>query len=298
MNVKQKSYLSLNLAVFLFGFTGILGHLIDLSALALVWWRALITWIGLIPILIYFKEFSLPKKKNFKIFFIIGILVAIHWICFYGSIKLSNSSVAMICLAFIPIFTAISETLLNKKAWNKIDLIVGLAIIPGMVLIVQNISTQYKIGFAVGILAAIFSAIFATLNKKHIHEASPMVITWIELFSVWVFISFIMPIYYSYESGIKFWPSASDWFYLLILAILCTIIAFVLTVKSLQHLSAFSAMLCFNLEPVYGIVFAAIFLHDYEHLNSSFYIGVVLIVCTLIIYPYISKSKLVNQPIN
>ena len=291
MDIKQKSYLSLHFAVFLFGFTGILGAVIDLPAITLVWWRALITWIGLIPILYLTKELKLPSRKDFLTFFFIGILVAIHWICFYGAIKLSNSSVAMICLATIPVFTTICETLINKNKWNRSDIFIGIAIIPGMLLIVQNISIQFQLGFLVGIIASIFSAIFATLNKKHITKGTSMQITWIELFSVWCFISLFLPFYHYYNPTVAFLPSGDDWIYLILLSVFCTIVAFVLVVKSLQHLSAFSAMLCFNLEPVYGILFAAIFLQDYKNLNVSFYLGVIVIVSTVIYYPFYNKSK-------
>ena len=109
MKSETKSYFYVHFAVFLFGFTGILGQLIELPAIILVWWRALLTWVLLIPYMLYSGAFSHFDKQNFKIFSRIGILVALHWICFYGSIKLANASVAMICLATIPVLTAFFE---------------------------------------------------------------------------------------------------------------------------------------------------------------------------------------------
>lgn len=297
MNIKQQSYLYLHIAVFLFGFTGILGALIELPAVTLVWWRALITWIGLVPLLYFMKEHIHFESKNFKRFFYIGGIVAIHWICFYGSIKLSNSSVAMICLSTIPVFTSIFDSLINKKSFNKNDILTGIAIIPGMWLIIQNISTQFQLGFVVGIAAAIFSALFTNYNKKYINDASSYQITAIELFSVWCFISVILPFYYYFnDNRDPFVPNYNDWIYLIILAVICTIVAFILMVKSLHHLSPFAAMLCFNLEPVYGILCSALILHEYKQLNTNFYIGVILILATILLHPILTnrKSNLAN----
>ncbi|MBK7466187.1 MAG: DMT family transporter [Saprospiraceae bacterium] len=210
MDIKQKSYLSLHFAVFLFGFTGILGAVIDLPAITLVWWRALITWIGLIPILYLTKELKLPRRKDFLTFFFIGILVAIHWICFYGAIKLSNSSVAMICLATIPVFTTICETLINKNKWNRSDIFHRHSDYSWNVAHCSEYFDSISTRFLVGIIASIFSAIFATLNKKHITKGTSMQITWIELFSVWCFISLFLPFYHYYNPTVAFLPSGDD----------------------------------------------------------------------------------------
>ena len=198
---EKKSYFYVHFAVFLFGFTGILGQLIELPAITLVWWRALLTWLLLIPYMLYNGAFRQFNKGNFIIFGRIGILVALHWICFYGSIKLANASVAMICLATIPVLTAFFEAWTSRKAIMWKDALIGLLTIPGILMINQSIPDNFRLGFFVGLLAAALSALFASYNKKHITKADPILITWIELLSVWLFISFILPGFYWFKRG-------------------------------------------------------------------------------------------------
>jgi drug/metabolite transporter (DMT)-like permease len=290
MDRLKKSLINLHFAVFLFGFTGILGKLILLPAIVLVWWRALITWVLMLPVMFQKNGFREIDRRSFKIFMLIGGLVGLHWICFYGSIKLSNSSVGMICLAFIPIFTAFFESLFNKKPLEWLDVITGIFCIPGMWMILQNLDLSFRIGFFVGILSSLFSACFATLNKKFIHHNNPFNITWIELFSVWVLITIMLPFLFLNNSSLQFIPKGMDWIYLIILAFMCTYIAYVLAIRSLKNLSAFTAMLSFNMEPVYGILIAIVLLKEHQQLNAMFYLGVFIIMTSVFLHPLIVKK--------
>lgn len=294
MDSLKKSFIFLHIAVFLFGFTGILGKLIVLPALILVWWRSLITWVLMLPRMFGENGFKAIDQKSFTIFMKIGVLVALHWLCFYGSIKLANSSIAMICLAFIPIFTAFFDAIINKRSLQWLDIFTGLFCLPGMWMILQNIEISFQIGFFVGILSSLLSAWFATLNKKYIHQNNPMNITWIELFSVWVFLSLLLPVLFAFEPDLKFLPDPMDWVYLMILCIACTYVAYVLAIRSLKNLSAFTAMLTFNLEPVYGIIAAIVILKEHKQLNSMFYAGVLIIMISVFLHPLLQK-KFRNQ---
>jgi len=291
MNSMVRSYFYVHLAVFLFGFTGVLGFVIDLPAVTLVWWRALLTWVIMLPWMYHHKMFATLNFHNLKIFGGIGIIVALHWICFYGSIKLANASIAMICLSTISVMTAFMEAWLHRRPIMWKDAVIGLAIIPGILLINGNISGEYRIGLLVGMLAAAFSALFATLNKKYIVNSEPMVITWIELLSVWIFISFILPFFYWGQSDIKFLPNRSDWFYLVILSLVCTVIPYALALKAMKKLSAFSAMLAFNMETVYGIILSIVILKEHKELTFWFYVGVFLILSSVFLHPLISNYK-------
>ena len=291
MNIVLRSYIYLHIAVFLFGFTGILGYVIDLPAITLVWWRSLLTWLMLLPYMFYTNGFKHITKCSFAIFAGIGCIVALHWISFYGSIKLANSSVAMICLATISVMTVFCDAWFNKKSILWKDALIGIAIIPGILLIIQNISTQYKLGFIVGLIAAAFSAIFATLNKKFVQSLHSISITWIELFAVWAFITLMLPFYYNINPEAKFLPNNSDLFYLIILSLFCTVISYVLVLKSLHHISAFSAMLTFNLETIYGIILSIVILHEHRQMNAWFYLGVLLILLSVFLHPYLNNAR-------
>lgn len=287
-NIKR-AYIELHIAVLLYGFTAILGDLIQLSAVIIVWWRVLITCISLL----YFVKFgstlkSIPRNKVFK-FLGIGVLVALHWITFYGAIKLSNASVALICFASTSLFTSFLEPAILGRAVEKLQVIMGLMIIPGMWLIVNTVDTSMMNGIYVGLLSALLAAIFSTLNKRLIEDADSYSITFLELGSAWIFISILIPVLLSSGSDLQFWPKGSDWVYLIILALLCTTLAYILSLRALKHVSAFVANLTINLEPVYGILLAIFLLNDHKELSPRFYLGVILISAIVFSYPVLKK---------
>lgn len=291
---KTRSLIYLHGAVILFGFTAILGNLINLSALMLVWWRVVITCISLFFILKWRKvQFKFTRETNFTLIGI-GFIVGLHWLCFYGSVKLANASVSLICMATTSFFTSFLEPIIMKGKVQKIEMIIGIAIVPMMALIVSDLNAAYIWGVVVGLLSAFLAALFNIFNKKHLDKASPLAMTFMELIGVFILMSIIIPFYQLSSGSFDFLPKdGMSWVYLLVLALLCTSFAWVISLLALKHLSAFESTLVVNLEPVYGIVFAAVLLKEYEQLNMSFYIGAVLILCSVILYPML-KNKLVN----
>ncbi|NOT36955.1 MAG: DMT family transporter [Saprospiraceae bacterium] len=291
MNSNAKSYLYLHLAVFLFGFTGILGQVISVSAGVLILYRCLLSSLIMIPLLIYFKSLSGFDKKSYLQFSGIGIILGLHWLCFYGSIKLSNASVAMICLSTISVMTVFFEALFNKRKINRQDLLIGFLVIPGILLIHQSLKSDFKLGFWVGILCSVFSAIVASLNKKYINSGNSIAISWIEITIVALLFSVSIPVLSAFGYLEFIQPSQSDWIYLLILSLFCTVIPLTLSVKSMRQLSAFSAMLVFNLETVYGIILSMVILKEYKDLNWMFYLGVIIILTSVFAHPFLRKVQ-------
>jgi drug/metabolite transporter (DMT)-like permease len=291
MNDVKRAYVELHIAVFLFGFTAILGSLIDLSALVMVWWRVLITSISLLFMVRVLKLFRHLPLKAILQFAGIGVLVAIHWLAFYGAIKLSNASITLVCMATTSFFTAFLEPLImkHKVRWYEIGL--GVLIIPGMALIVNSTEASMNMGIIVGLIAAFMAALFATFNKRLVGKSDEMSITFIELGSAWLFLSIVIPIYMSIsEEHVQFWPvSLMDWVYLIILALLCTTLAYVLALRALRHLSAFAANLTVNLEPVYGIALAWVMLNEHKELSTGFYWGVLIILVSVFSYPLLKR---------
>lgn len=161
-----KAYIQIHIAVFLYGFTAILGDLISLPAVMIVWWRVLITSISLLFFIKFGRTLLTLSLKDIATYAWIGVLIALHWVCFYGSVKLANASVALICMSTTALFTAFLEPVLTKAKLNLLDISVGIFIIPGMWLIVSGTDTSMHTGIAVGLLAAFFISIFAILNKK------------------------------------------------------------------------------------------------------------------------------------
>ncbi|MFT6809175.1 MAG: drug/metabolite transporter (DMT)-like permease [Saprospiraceae bacterium] len=292
----QRSYLFLHISVFLWGFTAILGAWIDLSAPILVWWRVAITTMVMLLIPGMLKGISKIPASRRRVFIWIGVIVALHWVCFYGAIKMANASVTLICMSTASLFTAFIEPLFTKQKFKWIDLGFGIVIIPAIILTTQGMSWEMMPGFWVGILAAFLAALFAVFNKKYIEDTSPQVITIIEMGSAWAFLTICAPALFFFESA-QLMPHSEDVVLLLILAVVCTVVPFILHLKAFEHLSAFASNLIINLEPVYGILLAIILLQEHHDLTREFYFGVFLIFVIVLAYPLTRKWRVLGDSI-
>lgn len=286
----NKAYLQLHVAIFLWGFTAILGDLISLSAFWLVWWRVGITSATLLLLPEVRQTLSSLTKKLLRVYFFVGILIALHWLTFFGSIKYANASIGLVAMATASFFTAFLEPVYFKHKIRGIEVFFGFLIVPGMMLIVNDLEGDMLLGLGIGLISAFLAAWFAVINKKYVDEANPQAITFIELFSAFVFLSVLAPyVHISIDS--QWLPIEMDWAYLMVLAVICTCLAFILHLYALRHISAFASNLAINLEPVYGILLAGVLLNDFEELSPKFYLGVVLILLCVISYPAVIKRR-------
>jgi drug/metabolite transporter (DMT)-like permease len=286
---QKRAYRDLHIAVFLFGFTAILGDLISLSALNLVWWRVLITSFSLLFLVKWTPLLKMPRHMLLK-YAGIGMIVGLHWMTFFGAIKLSNASVTLVCMATTSFFTSLLEPLILGRRIRFYEIILGIFIVPGMILVANNIEVTMMAGVWVGLSSALLASLFSILNKKLISGANEMDITLIEMSSAWVFLSIVI-FGISLQSGTipDIMPTPKDWVYLLVLALLCTTFAYVLALRSLHHLSAFASNLTINLEPVYGIILAWLILKDSEDVTLGFYLGGLIIIASVFSYPFFRK---------
>ena len=278
----KKAFIQLHIAVFLAGFTAVLGKLISLNEGLLVWYRLLITIIVLAFILLLKKEFIKLSISEFLKMSGIGAVIAFHWVTFYGSIKYGNISVALVCLSSAGFFSSLLEPLFLQKKIVVAEVLLGLVAIIG-IYIIFDFHPQFKIGIIYGILAALGVAIFPIFNKQLIKTYSPRILTFYELFGGFIVLTIILPIYLQQTATCFTVPNFKDIGWLIILAIVCTILCFDLQLKALQKISAFTCNLMYNLEPVYGIILAFIFFSEGKMMNTSFYVGVALIFTTIII---------------
>ncbi len=284
----QRAYLFLHIAVFLFGFTAILGKLITLREVMLVWHRLWITCLSIVFIPGVIQSLRAMSRKEIIRFMAIGLVTCLHWLTFYGSIKLSNVSVALSCLATSSLFTSLLEPLLFKKRINPLELLLGLVVAVGIAIITQA-TLDYQAGIAVGLLSAFLAAAFSTLNKKYMANHNPISMTFLELGTGFVFITACLPLYVHYFPEMELVPQGNDWIYLIILALLCTSVAYVLALLALKELSAFTANLAINLEPVYGILMAMFIFQEHHELDSGFYTGTGLILLSVFLHPILSR---------
>lgn len=278
----KKALVQLHIAVFLAGFTAILGKLITLNEGLLVWFRLFITVITLGAILYFRKELlRIPFKDVLRIFGV-GTIVAIHWVAFYGSVKYANVSVALVCFSATGFFTAFFEPLILKRRISLVEVGLGLIAIFG-IYIIFDFHPQYELGVIFGIISAIGSALFPIYNKELLLTHSPRILTFYELGGGLLALTIMAPFYLMQFPTAYYIPTATDWFWLLVLAWLCTVLSFDLQLNALKKISAFTANLTYNLEPVYGIILAFIFFKENENLNREFYFGVMLILLAVVL---------------
>ena len=278
----KKALIQLHVAVFLAGFTAILGKLITLNEGLLVWFRLLITVVTLGSVLVFKKQLQrIPLKDVLKIF-AVGVIVALHWVTFYGSVKYANVSVALVCFSATGFFTAFFEPLILKRKISFVEVGLGLIAISG-IYIIFDFHPQYKLGIIFGIISAVGSSLFPIYNKKLLITYTPKILTLYELGGGLLALTLIVPFYLMQFPATYYLPTGTDWFWLLILAWLCTVLSFDLQLNALKKISAFTANLTYNLEPVYGIILAFIFFKENENLHGQFYIGVMLILLAVVL---------------
>lgn len=289
MDPVRRAWLELHFAVFCFGFTAILGAWISLSALSLVWWRVGITSLSLILLLRGFGTLPRMPRRLALQYAGIGIVVALHWVAFYGAIKLANASIALVCMATTALFTAFLEPWLLGRQRSRVEVFLGLLIIPGMMLIVSHLESGHGYGLVAGLVSAALAALFSILNKKMISKATELEITLLELGSAFGFLGILLLVLTLAGFPVSLKPAPGDWLPLLALALVCTTLAYVLALRALRHLTAFASNLTINLEPVYGILLAMLLLGEHRELHPGFYMGVVLILAAVLVYPWMRR---------
>ena len=279
----KRAYIELHIAVVLLACTAILGDLISLSATVLVWWRTLIAGLGMAIFLLLRKRLSIRQLMDSKKLYLLGVMVAIHWICFFGCIKLANASTALICFATISFFTAWIEPWITHRPLVRHEIVFGLMVIPGIVLIAGKAEGDIMIGIFLGITAALLLAIFSSLEKKWILEVDPEHMSLIQMASAWVTMCLWLGGEMLFGGPIRFWPDMTDLGYLLVLGLLCTCVGWVLCIRAVRLVNAYDSIMVINLEPVYGMAMAFFLLKDFKELTTSYYIGAAIILASVLI---------------
>ncbi|OBW40862.1 EamA-like transporter family protein [Chryseobacterium sp. MOF25P] len=286
----KKSYLILHIAVLLAGFTGVFGKLITLSEIPLVWYRVLFSAIFLFLSLKIFKIEKLKSSKEAFNIGKIGLLITIHWIFFYASIKYSNISIGVVCYCLTSFFTAIFEPLINKTKYKFVQLFLSALTLFGISLIF-HFDASYQIGIILGVISSAFAALYTIYNERLVQKYDSQVINYYQMLSGTLGLTALLPFYYYFFPNEQFIPNLKDTFYLILLALFCTAGLYVLFAESLKKLSAFTVNLSFNLEPIYAIIIAFIFFDEGREVNTSFYFGLAFVILSVILQSIISRKK-------
>ncbi len=282
MNSLKRSFIQLHVFVFLAGLTAPIGNLIQLNGLYLVFYRMLLTVLALIPVYVLHQRSNEVVFKDKVRLMLIGVLIAIHWVCFYGSIKLANVSVALVCISCVGLFTAILEPFMfkTKFIWN--ELLIGLLSLFGILCIFQ-FDIQFRTGILVGLVSSLFASIFTILNKRLTTQYTTQTIQTFEMLGGLGFLAIVLLGIKNYQHSDFILPTQSDWFWLIILSLVCTVLANYLMLSALKKISAFTMNVTLNLEPVYGIIIAIILFQEHKQMGMGFYIGMSLIAISVLL---------------
>ncbi len=293
----KKAFIQLHTAVFLAGFTGVLGRLITLNASLIVWYRLLITCIVCWLLILFQKSIPRVPRKQIIRSAAVGFILALHWVSFYAGIKMANVSTGLVCLSAMGFFTAILEPVILRKPFDFVEILLGLMVIAGIG-IVFHLDPKYKTGIIVSLFSALLASIFPILNRQIMKNIDPEPATRWQLSGGFLCISLIVPIYLHFLPTQRLLPSLSDWGWLLVLGVVCTVIAFQLFMKALQKIPAFTVNLTYNLEPIYGIALAFLLYREDKEVGPGFYYGFALIITAVILQTMRMKKMSSNAVIS
>ncbi len=276
------AFIKLHISILLAGFTGVLGKLITISEGMLVWYRVLFTLFLFLLILGFMGKLHRVPWRDFLRIGMVGVVLCLHWVLFYGSIKASNVSIGVVCFALLSFFTALLEPFMLHRKFSLRE--ISLSMLPLLgILLIFSLDTRYQLGIAMGVCSTFLAAIFTILNKKVSSSYPSEIILFYEMVGGFCVLSLLLPLYI-YALDITYvLPTINDFIGLLLLAFFCTIGLYLLLIQAVEYISAFTVNLSYNLEPVYSILIAIFFLHEGRDLNFSFYIGLFLISISVVL---------------
>jgi drug/metabolite transporter (DMT)-like permease len=271
-----RHHIHLHFLVFIAGFTAILGKLITNSPFSIVWHRM---FIALIVIFLFVAITRKKLKTSFQNIFkyaILGFVISLHWITFFMSIDYSNVTIALSMMSTTAFFTSFIEPFFFSRKIIAHELLLSILVIIAIFLIL-NSELNYSAGIILGIFSAFFASIFSVLNGLLIKNEKAYKISFYEFLFGVVFISIFLIITGRLDDLLIESFFSVNYLYISILGVVCTAYAFIAAVYLLNYITPYSAVLTYNLEPVYGILLALIIFGESEQMSSNFYIGLLLI---------------------
>jgi len=285
----KNSYFLLHLAVFLAGFTGVFGKLITLNEGLLTFYRVLFSAIILFILTRFLKIGNNTTNSEKKSIGKVGILITVHWVFFYASIKYSNISIGVICYCLTSFFTAIFKPLIDKTNFKFTELLLSTLTLAGISLIF-HFDASYQLGIILGLISSAFAALYTIYNERLVQFYDSRLINYYQMVSGSIFLIILLPAYLYFFPVETIVPNLSDTIYLLLLALFCTVGLYVLFAEVLKKIPAFTVNLTFNLEPIYAIVIAFLFFNESKSVNASFYVGILFIISSVALQSYASSK--------
>ncbi|SKB86748.1 Threonine/homoserine efflux transporter RhtA [Parapedobacter luteus] len=286
----KKTYLLLHTAVLFLGFSPVFGKLISLNEGLLTWYRVFFSAVILFFALKLFRvNKNIGRKEKFNIAKI-GILLTLSWVFFFAGIKYSNISIGVVCYCMASFFTAILEPLVNKTPFRLSEFLLSALTIVGIGLIF-HFDTSYQLGISLGVISPFFYTLYSVYNKRLVEHYDSKLINYYQMIGGTVGLGVSLPVYLYFFPSENLIPDFRDSSYLLMLALFCTVLVYVFLTEAFKKISAFTANLSMNLEPVYAIIVAFLFFGESKEVNFSFYIGLVFVISSVVLQTFIINKE-------
>ena len=296
MAARTKHYALLHLIVLIWGFTAVLGLLISIPSVEIVFFRTLIASVALV-VLLWFRKVDFGVQGQVVSLLGTGALIAIHWILFFGAARVSTASVTLAGMATCSLWTSLVEPFMTRRKVQAYEVLLGLLVIIGLYVIFR-FEFDHALGLSMAILSALIAAVFTVLNANFGKRHDAYLVTFYEMVGATVSISLFFPIYQRWISTngqLYLNPSAMDWLWLLVLALVCTVYAYSMSVELMKYVTAFAMNLTNNMEPVYGILLAVLIFGESEQMTPQFYLGTSIILMSVFAYPFIRRYRKVKR---
>jgi drug/metabolite transporter (DMT)-like permease len=293
----RSDYFKLHFIVFLWGFSAILGMLVTIPPMEMVFYRAILAAIGMAIVIQFTGGTFRVSSRQLVQLILIGFVVALHWVAFFASARVSNVSVSLVGFATNSLWTAVLVPWFSRTGVKKFELLLGLVVLSGLY-IIFSFDFHYRLGLFLAVLAGLTSALFSIFNARLVRDIPAYTITFYEMAGIFIGLGLFMPIYrvtWAPDQTLHLIPKAMDWVYIGLLAGVCSVYAYSTAVELMKRISVFLIQLSLNLEPVYGIIMAVIIFGDRERMGANFYVGTVIILSAVLLYPVV-KRKFERQP--
>ncbi|MCE7065444.1 DMT family transporter [Dyadobacter sp. CY326] len=288
-----RSYLHLHFLVLIWGFTAIVGLMVTISPVALVFYRTLFAALGLAAIIVFKKKQFKAESRDVIRMLAVGFILSAHWMLFFASARVSTASVCLAGMATTSLWTSLIEPLVNKKSVRPLEVALGILAFAGLY-VVFKFEFDHALGLMLALASALLAALFTVANSRLVQRIDAYIITFYEMVGATFFSLLFVALFewQGWSGGASYIPAAKDWIWILFLAFICTVYASTMATQLMKQFSAYLINLTINLEPVYGIALAFFFFGEKERMTTEFYMGTVLILLAVLLYPLLINTVL------
>ena len=268
--------LQVHAAVLLFGLAGLFGKFLDLPAPLITLGRVVFAALALGIVLAARRSpFALQQRRDYLLLPLTGVVLAVHWAAFFQSIQVSTVAVGLVSFATFPVFVTFLEPPLTHQPLRRVDVLLALLTLAGAALVVPSFALANNVtqGVLWGLLAAGSFAVLALFNRHYVQRYPSLLVSfWQQGAAALV----LLPSLFLYAEPV----GVIDLLLLALLGVVFTALAHTLFIGGLRGVKAQTASLIASLEPVYGIIFAALLLGEVPSprtlLGGAIILGVVL----------------------